>query len=100
MNITGKCTIYVKEYNEKTLYSTKINRRDENDLWESMYISVQLPRGTKLENKTKIEVTKGFISFYKNQNGLALIKFFIQEFNIEEKQEKNSYEISEIDLPF
>ena len=100
MNITGKCTIYVKEYNGNVLYSTKINKKDENNNWEGMYISVQLPRGTKLENKTQIEVTKGFISFYKNQNGLASIKFIIQEFNIEEKQEENSYEMNETDLPF
>lgn len=100
MNITGKCTIYAKEYNEKTLYSTKINKKDENNNWESMYISVQFPRGTKIENKTKIEITKGFISFYKNHNGLASIKFIIQEFNVEEKQEENSYETSETDLPF
>lgn len=100
MNITGKCTIYAKEYNGKVLYSTKINKKDENNNWESMYISVQLPRETKLENKTKIEITKGFISFYKNHNGLALIKFIIQEFNVEEKQEENNYDTFESGLPF
>lgn len=100
MNITGKCTIYAKEYNGKVLYSTKISQKNINGEWESMFINVQFPKNTNISDKTKIEVIKGFEGFYKDKNGLPHIKYIIQEFNVEEKKEENSYETSETDLPF
>ena len=64
-----------------------------------MYVTIQLPKGTELENKTKINVTKGFISFYKNKNGLAIPKFVIQEFKTEQESEDYEENFGE-PLPF
>lgn len=55
-----------------------------------MYISVQLPKNTALENVTDINITKGFLSFYKNKDGLAMPKIVIQEFQRKEEQEERS----------
>ena len=86
MNITGKCTIYAKEFNGKVLYSTKISQKNINGEWESMFINVQFPKNTNISDKTKIEVTKGFEGFYKDKNGLSHIKYVIQEYTTEDEQ--------------
>lgn len=86
MNILGKCTIYAKEFNGRMGYSTSISQKNINGEWECMFINVQLPKDTKLLDKTKIEITKGFISFYKDKNGLAHIKLVIQEYTTEDEQ--------------
>ena len=107
MNITGKCTIYAKEYNGKVLYSTKICQKNINGEWESMFINVQFPKNTNISDKTKIEVTKGFEGFYKDKNGLPHIKYIIQEYTTEDEQieregimNEQDYDINNDDLPF
>lgn len=107
MNISGKCIIYAKEFNGKMAYSTKISQKNINGEWESMFISVQFVKNEGVQDKTKIEITKGFMSFYKDKNGLAHIKLVVQEYTTEDEQieregiqEENNYDTFESDLPF
>lgn len=101
MNINGKTMIFKREYEGKSFYSTNISNKDINGEYTNMYISVQLPKGTELDNQTKVNITKGFISFYKNKNGLAVPKFVIQEFETEETKQNDDFEIMQEDmLPF
>lgn len=90
MNVLGNVRIFKKELNGKELYSTSISSKNQNGDWDKMYLSVQLPKNTVLENGTAINITKGFLSFYKNKDGLAMSKVVIQEFQtkdeIEERQ--------------
>lgn len=90
MNILGQCKIFKKEINGKELYSTSISNKNLEGQWDKMYISVQLPKNTALENVTDINITKGFLSFYKNKDGLAMPKIVIQEFQTKEEQEERS----------
>ena len=99
MNITGNALIFRKEYEGKNIYSTTISNKDVNGNYTNMYITVQLPKGTELENKTKINVTKGFISFYRNKSGIAMPKFVIQEFETEQATEDYEENFGE-SLPF
>lgn len=85
MNITGKTTIFK---NEKGQYSTSISNKKEDGSYDNMYITVNMPKGVELENKTKIEITKGFLSFYKTKEGLPKLKVVIQEFKTETDIEK------------
>jgi hypothetical protein len=87
--------IFKNEYG----YSTSISNKNKEGQYESMYITVQLPKGTELENKTRINVAKGFISFYKTKNGLAVPKFVIQEFETEQGSEDYEENFGE-PLPF
>lgn len=80
MQVTGLCRIFKKELNGKELYSTSISNKNQNGDWDKMYLSVQLPRNVVLENGTDINITKGFLSFYKNNNGFCMPKIVIQEF--------------------
>lgn len=107
MNILGDVRIYKKEINGKELYSTTISNKNQNGDWDKMYLSVQLPRNTTLENGTDINITKGFLSFYKTNEGLPKIKIVIQEFQTKEEIEEReaiineqNYNINDDDLPF
>ena len=80
MQISGELKIFKKEINGKTLYSTSLTNKNIDGTYENMYIAAQLPRGITLENNTKINVTRGFISFYRSKTGLAQPKVVIQEF--------------------
>ena len=107
MNITGLCRIFKKELNGKELYSTTISSKNQNGEWDKMYLSVQLPKNVVLENGTDINITKGFLSFYKTNEGLPRIKIVIQEFQTKEEMEEReaiqneqNYNINDDDLPF
>lgn len=52
-----------------------------------MYLNVQLPKGVELENKTNIEITKGFLSFYQTKEGLPKIKIVVMEYKIDEEEQ-------------
>lgn len=108
MNVLGNVRIFKKELNGKELYSTSISSKNQNGDWDKMYLSVQLPRNTLLENGTDINITKGFLSFYKNNNGFCMPKIVIQEFQTKEEMEERQAIINEefyqdnqnLDLPF
>lgn len=82
MNITGKTMIFKSEYG----YSTAISNKNQNGEYDRMYLSIQLPKGTELENKTIIDITKGFLSIYKTKEGLPKIKIVVMEFTTDEEQ--------------
>ena len=107
MNISGKTMIFKSEYG----YSTTISKKNQDGEYEKMYLSVQLPKGVELENKTMIEITKGFLSFYNTKEGLPKIKIVVMEYKIDEEeqykqeerqaiQDEEIYGISQDDLPF
>lgn len=85
MRVTGETMIFK---NEKG-YSTSISSKNKDGKWESMYLSVTIPKNIDVENKTKINVTDGFLTFWKDKNGMAHPKIVVME-----------CEISNDDLPF
>lgn len=92
MNIIGKTMIFKSEYG----YSTTISNKNQEGQYDKMYVSVQLPKGVELENKTMIDITKGFMSFYKSKEGLPKLKIVVMEYNTE----NNDNELEKDDLPF
>lgn len=88
MQVLGEVRIFKKEINGKELYSTTISNKNLEGQWDKMYLSVQLPRNVVLENGTDINITKGFLSFYKTNEGLPKIKVVIQEFQSKEEMEE------------
>lgn len=99
MNITGKTMIFK---NEKGMYSTALSTKNTEGKYENMYIAVNLKKGTELENKTLIDVKNGFLSFYKDKNGLAHMKLVIIEFDTNSNETRNNTEedYNDSDLPF
>ena len=97
MNITGKTICYKNEYG----YSTAISNKKQDGTYERMYVSLQLPKGVEVENKTYIEITKGFLAFYKDKNGMSKIKIVAMEIKQDEpKQEVQEDVYTSDDLPF
>ena len=107
MNIFGKTMIFKSDYG----YSTAISNKNKDGEYEKMYISVQLPRQAELENKTIINITNGFLSFYKSKDGLPKLKIVIMDYEVDEEQKyiqeereaiqnENSYNLSDDELPF
>ena len=108
MDILGKTKIYRKDFDGKPVYSTSIGRKNQDGNYENMYVQVQLPKNVELQDKTNINITKGFISWYPTKEGFPKIKFIIIEFETEDNyiqeereaiQNENSYNFSN-DLPF
>lgn len=96
MNINGRTMIFKNEYG----YSTTISRKNQNEEYEKMYVSIQLPKGVELDNKTIIDF-EGFLTFYKNKEGLPKIKIVVMKYEIENQYVDNDEELySTEDLPF
>lgn len=100
MNILGKTMIFKNDYG----YSTAISSKKQDGSYDKMYVSVQLPKDVELENRTTINITKGFISMFKTKEGLPKIKLVIMEFESEYKEQAEDItdEImgNTFDLPF
>lgn len=80
MNIVGKTKVFRNENNGNVYYTTSISNKNKEGKYEYMTVDIQLPRGTELENKTDIDVTNGFLSFYKTKNGFAKVKYVVMDF--------------------
>lgn len=93
MNITSKdIMIYKKEYEGKTYYRAGLSRKKQDGSYEKGYIDVKLPKDVELDNQTKINITKGFLSFYKTKDKKDVFYIVVQEYskkNTEEKQKIN-----------
>lgn len=94
MNILGEATVFK---NDKGFYSTTISNKKEDGSYENMRVSIGFKKGTEIENKTKINIKNGFLSFWKNKDGLPQIKIVVLEF---ETLNSNSEEEYTDDLPF
>ena len=99
IRITGETTVFK---NEKGFYSTGISNKLMDGSYDNAYISVQFKKGTELENKTKINITNGFLTFWKGQDGKPVFKIMVLEFtqNGDAKEETNTDTFSGEDLPF
>lgn len=93
LKVTGEILIFK---NDKGAYSTSISKKNEDGTYENMRISVNFRKGTELENKTKINITNGFLSFWKNNQGLPQLKLVVMEFEKESNENENIDE----SLPF
>jgi len=98
MNISGKCKLFRNDYENGISYSTTISNKNIEGKYENMYVTVQMPKGTNLENKTTIDITNGFLSNYKDKNGLMKIKLVVLDYDIEPEEKPSEY--TQDDLPF
>lgn len=111
MNITSNNTmIFVKEENGKTHYRAGLSTKNVKGEYESGYIDVRMPKDTVLENKTKINITKGFLSFYnykdKEDKKHTIWYIVVQEYTTELKKaevytvESIDADDEQLELPF
>lgn len=99
LRFTGETLIWKSE---KGAYSTTISNKNMDGSYDNAYITVQFKKGVELENKTKINITNGFLTFYRNanDNNKPVFKIMVLEFTQEgdAKEETSSFESDP--LPF
>ena len=61
--------VWSREFNGKRLYPTTISKKIDGK-YNNMYIYVQFPKDTIVENGQEIIVNEGFWSYYADKNGL------------------------------
>ena len=102
MNITGKILVFRNEYG----YSTTISKKNQDGSYEKMYVILQLPKEVELQNMTYIEISQGFLTFYKDKNGLQKPKIVVMSFDGGEAEKESwtppaeNTEIPADELPF
>lgn len=96
MNISGKCKLFRNDYENGISYSTTISNKNIEGKYENMYVIVQMPKLTNLENKTTIDITNGFLSNYKDKNGLMKIKLVVLDYEMGTEPSESTQD----DLPF
>lgn len=80
MDVSGKMRLYRKDFENNTAYSTSITNKDANGMTRRLYVSVQLPKGVTLSDKTDINCKRGFLSFFEDKKGYQKIKIIVMEF--------------------
>lgn len=101
MNITSKDTmIFAKEIEGKMHYRAGLSRKNQKDEYVRAYIDVKLSKDTSIQDRTKINITKGFLSFYnyldKEGKTKTIWYVVVQEFTIavqkQEEKKEDPYE--------
>ena len=111
MNITSNnIMIFKKEDNGKVHYRAGLSTKNVKGEYESGYIDVRMPKDTQLENKTKININKGFLSFYnytgKDDKQHTIWYVVVQEYTLADAiKEQEVYKVEtisddQLELPF
>ena len=111
MNITSNNTMIFRKADERGFhYRASLSTKNVKGDYETGYIDVKMPKDTVLENKTKINITKGFLSFYnytgKDDKQHTIWYIVVQEYTTKEQLENTevykieSYSDSQLELPF
>lgn len=104
-NITGETMIFK---NDKGFYSTSLSKKLMDGTYQSSYIPVQFKKGTVIENKTNINIVKGFLSFDKftpkgATKEATSWKLVVTDFTIvgnTQATNNNEFSVAPDDLPF
>lgn len=97
MNITGRTKIFRGKYG----YSCSISNKQQDGNYDNMFIQLQLPKGIEPVDRTIIEITRGFLSFYRTKDGKQIPKIVALEIKQDEpKQETVEEAYVPDDLPF
>ena len=105
-SITGETMIFK---NDKGFYSTTISKKNKDGEYENAYIPVSFKKGVELENRDRINVTNGFLTFdsYTDKEGKTRtnLKIFVLDFEGGNKKASENDDIifgaqSDDDLPF
>ena len=112
MNITSLNTmIFVKEdENGKIHYRAGLSSKKQDGTYDNAYIDVKMPKGTNIDDRTKINITKGFLSFYnykdKESKQHTVWYIVVQEYTMQEQLQEQevykveSYKAEDLELPF
>ena len=88
LEINKPVTIFRKEFDDRTVYSMGISKKDINGNYVNGYIQVKLPKGVTLDNKTRIYIKEAWLSFSLVE-GRTKLYIFVNDFEtVQETIEK------------
>lgn len=99
MNITGSnIMIFAKEFDGKMFYRAGLQNKKTDGSIQHGYIDVRFPNSVEVDIQTKqrINILRGFLTFYKNKEGKDVFYLVIQEFKKLETQKEEPKEVYEI----
>lgn len=86
-NFTGEVMIFMNEREGRKSYSMGISKKKQDGSYENGFMPVQFKKDVTLNNKTKIEIKKAWLSFYKTTEGNRTVPFiFIDDFTVTEER--------------
>lgn len=106
--------IFRKDFDDKTLYSLSLTRKDADGGYIHGYIQINFKGGADIPNKSKIRINNGWMSFYL-KGGKTIPTIWTDDYTLvgEPKPEEsefeeysiktevqNQFEITDDDLPF
>lgn len=87
--------VFVKEYEDKKLYSIGLSKKNKQGGYDNGYISARFKKDIILENKTRIKIKEAWLSFNTNENK-TFPYVFINKFEViseaKPKEESNPFE--------
>ena len=83
-NFSGEVMVFVNEHNDKKFYSIGISRKLSDGSYENGFLPAQFKKEVSVDNKTKIDIKKAWLSFYKTTEGRTVPFVFISEFDATE----------------
>lgn len=81
-NFSGEVMIFK---NDKGFYSTSLSKKNQDGTYVNAYISVAFKKGVDLQNKTKINIKNGFLTFdqyERDGSKITNFKLFVTDFEI------------------
>ena len=85
-NFTGETMVFRKDRDGRPpLYSTSIGKKNQDGTYTDGYIGLQFKKGVDIQNKTKVNVTNGWLTFYmsKTEPPRPVWGIFVNEFEFE-----------------
>lgn len=84
-NFSGEVMIFMNEREGRKSYSMGISKKLQDGSYENGFMPVQFRKDVSLGNKTKIEIKKAWLSFYKTTEGNRTVPYiFIDNFEVAE----------------
>ena len=77
-SIFGRTRIFKNEFNGRASYCTTLSHKKQDGTYDKMYVSVSFAQCEATDGD--IDITKGFLDFYTDKNGLNKIKYVVQEY--------------------
>jgi len=87
IDVSGETKVFVKEFNGKPSYSTSIGKKKQDGTWDNAYINLQFMKGIEIADGTKIDIQKGWLTFYINKENKPVWQIFVMEFESEDSND-------------
>ena len=79
-SFTGETMVFSNEYNGRKFYKVGISKKMQDGSYQNGYVDVQFKKDIVLENKTKINIKSGWLTFYMNKENITVPYIFVNEF--------------------